>query len=37
MKTNKSDLVVIASAKAKTGQEAKLEQALLDVAGPTRA
>jgi quinol monooxygenase YgiN len=37
MKATKSDLVVIAVAKAKPGQEARLEQALRDVAAPTRA
>lgn len=37
MTNSKSDLIVIASAKAKPGKEAELEQALLDVAGPTRA
>ncbi len=36
-KPAKSDLIVIASAKAKPGQEKALEQALRDVAGPTRA
>lgn len=34
---NTSDLLVIASAKAKPGKETELEQALLEVAGPTRA
>jgi quinol monooxygenase YgiN len=33
----KSDLIVLASAKAKPGKEKELEQALLDVAKPTRA
>jgi len=33
----KSDLIVIASAKAKPGKEAALEKALRDVAKPTRA
>ena len=32
-----SDLIVIASAKALPGKEKELEQALLDVAAPTRA
>ena len=32
-----SDLIVIASAKAKPGKEADLERALREVAGPTRA
>ena len=36
MKTSKSDLVVIASAKAKPGKEADLEGALREAAGPTR-
>ena len=36
MKTKKSDLIVIASAKAKPGKEKDLEQALRDVATPTR-
>jgi quinol monooxygenase YgiN len=35
--TNKSHLIVIASATAKPGMERKLEQALRDVAAPTRA
>jgi quinol monooxygenase YgiN len=34
---NKSDLIIIASAKAKPGKEKALEQALLDVAKPTRS
>jgi len=33
----KSDLIVIASAKAKPGKEKELEKALLDVAKPTRS
>jgi quinol monooxygenase YgiN len=33
---SKSDLIVIASAKAKPGSEQALEQALRDAAGPTR-
>jgi quinol monooxygenase YgiN len=37
MKSVKSDLIVIAAAKAKPGKEAELEQALREVAGPTRA
>lgn len=37
MSSQRSDLVVIASATAKPGMEAALEQALRDVAGPTRA
>lgn len=36
MKTSKTDVIVIASAKAKPGKEAALEQALREVAGPTR-
>ncbi len=36
MEKSKSDLIIIAFAKAKPGKEAELEQALLDVAGPTR-
>jgi len=35
--TARSTLIVIAAAKAKPGQEKKLEQALCEVAGPTRA
>lgn len=35
--TGRSTLIVIAAAKAKPGQEKKLEHALNDVAGPTRA
>jgi quinol monooxygenase YgiN len=31
-----SDLIIIASARARPGKEAELEQALRDVAGPTR-
>jgi quinol monooxygenase YgiN len=31
-----SDLIILASAKARPGKEAELEQALRDVAGPTR-
>jgi quinol monooxygenase YgiN len=34
---NKTDLIVIATAKAKPGKESALEQALRDVATPTRA
>jgi quinol monooxygenase YgiN len=34
---NKNDLIVIATALAKSGQEAALERALRDVATPTRA
>jgi quinol monooxygenase YgiN len=37
MNKRTSDLIIIASAKAKPGKEAELRQALLDVAGPTRA
>jgi quinol monooxygenase YgiN len=37
MKPSASDLIVIATAKAKPGKEAELEQALLEVAAPTRA
>jgi quinol monooxygenase YgiN len=37
MKSNKSDLIVLASATAKPGKEKDLEQALRDVAAPTRA
>ena len=36
MKANTSDLIVLATAKAKPGKEAELERALRDVAGPTR-
>jgi len=36
MKQSKSDLIVIASAKAKPGKEAELKRALLDAASPTR-
>ena len=36
MAQSKSDLIVIASAKAKPGKEAALEQALLQAAKPTR-
>ena len=36
MKTKKSDLIVIALAKAKQGKEKDLEQALCDVTTPTR-
>jgi len=36
-KAKKTDLVVVATAKAKSGREAELLKALLDVAGPTRA
>jgi len=34
---SKSELIVIASAKAKPGKKKELEQALRDVAAPTRA
>jgi quinol monooxygenase YgiN len=34
---SQSDLIVLASARAKPGSEKRLEEALLDVAGPTRA
>jgi quinol monooxygenase YgiN len=37
MNKSASDYVVIASATAKPGKEAELEQALREVAGPTRA
>jgi quinol monooxygenase YgiN len=37
MKPSKSDLVVVASARAKPGKEMELEQALRAVAGPTRS
>jgi quinol monooxygenase YgiN len=36
MKKSKSDLIVIASAKAKPGKEKELEKALLEAAIPTR-
>jgi len=36
MKSSKTDLIVIASAKAKPGKEADLEHALREAAGPTR-
>lgn len=36
MKQSKSDLIVIASAKASPGKEAELKRALLEAAGPTR-
>ena len=36
-KAKRTDLVVVATAKAKPGREAELLKALLDVAGPTRA
>lgn len=36
MAQSKSDLIVIASAKAQPGKEAELEKALLEAAGPTR-
>ena len=36
MKKNKTDLIVIATAKATPGKEAALTAALSDVAGPTR-
>lgn len=35
--TTSTDYIVIASATAKPGMERELEQALLEVAGPTRA
>jgi hypothetical protein len=35
MKSSKTDVIVLATAKAKPGQEAELERALRDVAGPT--
>ena len=35
-KSKKSDLIIIASAKAKPGKEKELAQALLNVASPTR-
>jgi len=34
---NKSDLIIIASARAQPGKEKDLERALCDVAAPTRA
>jgi quinol monooxygenase YgiN len=37
MKSDNSDLIVIASAKAKPGKETELERALREVTGPTRA
>lgn len=37
MSKSKSDLIVIASAKAKPGKVSELERALLDVGKPTRA
>ena len=37
MSKSKSDLIVIASAKAKHGKVSELERALLDVGKPTRA
>jgi quinol monooxygenase YgiN len=36
MKNSKTDLIVLATAKAKPGKEAELERALREVAGPTR-
>ena len=36
METSKTDVVVLAAAKAKPGKEAELESALREVAGPTR-
>jgi len=36
MKSSTTDLIVIASARAKPGKEADLEQALREAAGPTR-
>lgn len=36
MNQSKSDLIVIASAKARPGKEAELKRALLEAAGPTR-
>ena len=36
MAPHNSDLIVIATAKAKSGSEADLERALLEAAGPTR-
>jgi quinol monooxygenase YgiN len=36
MKRRKSDLIVIASAKAKPGEGSELNRALLEAAGPTR-
>ncbi len=36
MAPQKSDLIVIATARAKSGKEADLERALLEAAGPTR-
>ena len=36
MKPKATDLIVIATAKAKSGKEADLERALREVAGPTR-
>ena len=36
MKKNRSDVIVIASATAASGQEAELEAALREAAGPTR-
>lgn len=36
MKSSKTDVIVLATAKAKPGKEADLERALRDVAGPTR-
>ena len=37
MKKSKSDLIIIASAKASPGKVAELERALLEASGPTRA
>jgi len=36
MKSSKTDVIVLATAKAKPGKEADVERALRDVAGPTR-
>lgn len=36
MKTSKTDIIVLATAKAKPGKETELELALREVAGPTR-
>jgi len=37
MTTQKAEIVVLATAKARPGKEAELERALRDVAAPTRA
>ena len=37
MQTKKTDLIILARAKAKPGKEAELESALRECAGPTRA